>query len=63
MFILEKLCILFKRITKDKVKNNISFHETGLHGFIENILQIESGVRCKDNEDAFRQIVHHEIIM
>jgi hypothetical protein len=46
--------------TKDKVRNNISFHETGLaRYYTENVLQIESGIKCKDNEDAFRTVVHH----
>jgi len=55
-----KTVYFIQGITKDKVKNNISFHETGFARiYTENILQIESGVRCKDNEDAFRQIVHH----
>ena len=46
--------------TKDKVRNNISFHETGLAiYYTENVLQIESGIKCKDNEDAFRTVVHH----
>ena len=55
-----KTVYFIQGITKDKIKNNISFHETGFaRYYTENILQIESGVRCKDNEDAFRQIVHH----
>tara|TARA_B000000532_G_scaffold135471_1_gene108737 strand:- start:377 stop:955 length:579 start_codon:yes stop_codon:yes gene_type:complete len=46
--------------TKDKIKNNISFHETGFaRYYTENVLQIESGLKCKDNDDAFRTIVHH----
>ena len=55
-----KTVYFIQGITKDKVKNNISFHETGFaRYYTENILQVESGVRCKDNEDAFRTIVHH----
>ena len=60
MFHSGKTVYFIQGITKDKVKNNISFHETGFaRYYTENILQVESGVRCKDNEDAFRQIVHH----
>jgi len=47
-------------ITKDNVKNNMSFHENGLARYhTEKDYQIEAGVKCKDNENAMRTIVHH----
>lgn len=55
-----KTVYFIQGITKDKVKNNISFHETGFaRVYTEEKLQVESGVRNKDNELAFQQIVHH----
>tara|TARA_B100000965_G_C19131877_1_gene557869 strand:- start:11 stop:559 length:549 start_codon:yes stop_codon:yes gene_type:complete len=46
---------------KDGVKNNLSFHEgKGLaRYYTEKEFQIESGVKCKDNEIAYSTIVHH----
>tara|TARA_B100001093_G_scaffold222848_1_gene213576 strand:+ start:67 stop:621 length:555 start_codon:yes stop_codon:yes gene_type:complete len=46
---------------KGDVRNNISFHEgTGFaRYYTEKEFQIESGVKCKDNEIAHKTIVHH----
>ena len=46
---------------KDGVKNNLSFHEgKGLaRYYTEKEFQIESVVKCKDNEIAYSTIVHH----
>ena len=45
---------------ESQVKNNISFHETGLaRYYTEKQLQIEAGVLSKDNEIAMSTIVHH----
>ena len=39
---------------------NVSFHETGLaRVYTEKELQMEVGIKCKDNDLSFRQIVHH----
>ena len=46
---------------KDGVKNNISFHEgKGLaRYYTEKEFQLESGIKCKDNEIACSTVVHH----
>ena len=55
-----KTVYFIQGITKDKIKNNISFHETGFaRYYTEKELQMEVGFKCKDNENSFRQIVHH----
>jgi len=39
---------------------NVSFHETGLaRVYTEKELQMEVGIKCKDDDLSFRQIVHH----
>tara|TARA_B100000900_G_scaffold171319_1_gene145600 strand:+ start:7813 stop:8400 length:588 start_codon:yes stop_codon:yes gene_type:complete len=55
-----KTVYFIQGITKDKIKNNISFHETGFaRYYTEKELQMEVGIKCKDSDAAFRQIVHH----
>ena len=46
---------------KDGVKNNLSFHEgKGLaRYYTEKEFQLESGIKCKDNEIACSTVVHH----
>tara|TARA_B100000214_G_scaffold160754_1_gene115317 strand:- start:51 stop:662 length:612 start_codon:yes stop_codon:yes gene_type:complete len=45
---------------ESQVKNNISFHETGLaRYYTEKQLQIEAGKLSKDNEITMSTIVHH----
>ena len=50
-------------MTKDKIKNNFSFHETGFaRVYTEKTLQVESGVLGSSNEKdniSFRQIVNN----
>jgi uncharacterized protein (DUF2345 family) len=51
---------LFAGITKDKIRNNMSFHETGLARYhTEKEFQIEAGIKSKDNDNTMRTIVHH----
>ena len=51
---------LMASVTKDKIKNNMSFHETGLARYhTEKDYQIEAGVKCKDTDNAMRTLVHH----
>ena len=47
--------------TKDSVKYNQSLHEgSGLsRQYAEKTLQVECGVKNKDNENSYRSIVHH----
>ena len=58
-----KTVFFIQGITKDKIKNNISFHETGFaRVYTEKTLQVESGVLGSSNEKdniSFRQIVHN----
>ena len=50
---------LMAGITKDKIKNNMSFHETGLARYhTEKDYQIEAGIKSKDNDNTMRTIVH-----
>tara|TARA_B100000427_G_scaffold309398_1_gene298391 strand:- start:506 stop:1054 length:549 start_codon:yes stop_codon:yes gene_type:complete len=46
---------------KDGVANNISFHEgKGIaRYYTEKEFQVEAGVKCKDNQIAYKTIVHH----
>ena len=51
---------LMAGITKDKIKNNVSFHETGLARYhTEKDYQIEAGVKSKDTDNTMRTLVHH----
>jgi len=57
-----KTVYFIQGMTKDKIKNNISFHETGLSRYYtEKTLQVESGYlgasNVKDNI-SYRQVVH-----
>ena len=45
---------------ESQVKNNISFHETGLaRYYTEKQLQIEAGILSKDNDITMSTVVHH----
>ena len=46
---------------KDGVKNNISFHEGDALAryYTEKEFQVECGIKCKDNNNSYRTIVHH----
>ena len=45
---------------ESQVKNNISFHETGLaRYYTEKQLQIEAGILSKDNDLTMSTVVHH----
>ena len=46
---------------KDCVKNNISFHEGDALAryYTEKEFQVECGIKCKDNNNSYRTIVHH----
>ena len=48
-------------VNKVGIKNNISFHEgKGLaRYYTEKEFQVEAGVNCKDNQIAYKTIVHH----
>ena len=48
-------------VNKDGVKNNISFHEgkSLARYYTEKEFQVEAGVNCKDNQIAYKTIVHH----
>ena len=49
----------FAAITKDKRRNNITFHETGFaRYYTENEFQVEVGITGKSNENNYRTIVH-----
>ena len=58
-----KTVFFIQGMTKDKIKNNFSFHETGFaRVYTEKTMQVESGVSGSSNEKdniAFRQIVHN----
>ena len=58
-----KTVYFIQGITKDKIKNNISFHETGFaRYYTEKTLQVESGFLGSSNERdniSYRQIVHN----
>tara|TARA_B100000282_G_scaffold246756_1_gene190164 strand:+ start:138 stop:713 length:576 start_codon:yes stop_codon:yes gene_type:complete len=58
-----KTVFFIQGISKDKIKHNVSFHETGFaRVYTERTLQVESGVLGSSNEKnniAFRQIVHN----
>jgi len=57
-----KTVYFIQGLTKDaeKIKNNMSFHETGFaRYYTEKTLQVESGVRSKDIDIAFQQVVHN----
>ena len=48
-------------VNKVGIKNNLSFHEgKGLaRYYTEKEFQVEAGVNCKDNQIAYKTIVHH----
>jgi hypothetical protein len=48
-------------VNKDGVKNNISFHEGDALAryYTEKEFQVECGIKCKDNSNSYRTIVHH----
>ena len=49
----------FAAVTKDKRRNNITFHETGFaRYYTENEFQVEVGITGKSNENNYRTIVH-----
>ena len=57
-----KTVFFIQGISKDKIKHNVSFHETGFaRVYTERTLQVESGVLGSSNEKdiSFRQIVHN----